>query len=113
MRHRRERQILDDLRAFVQDIITDAISDLPARAEEAPAQRAPARKPTSTTQHLSPMQARIVDAVRDGFKTVPEIARELDTSAGSARAQLGRLARAGTLRRVARGVYEVAPGVAR
>lgn len=110
MRYDTERQILDGLRAFVQDIITDALSDtdIPPRASAAPVPQ-----PTSPTSHskhktLSPMQARIMSAVRAGYRTVPEIAREIDGNADSVRVQLGRLAQGGILRRVARGVYEVA-----
>lgn len=107
MRYDTERQILDGLRAFVQDIITDALSDtdIPPRASAAPVPQ-----PTSHSKHktLSPMQARIMSAVRAGYRTVPEIAREIDGRADSVRVQLGRLAQGGILRRVARGVYEVA-----
>lgn len=120
MRHQSDRQILDGLRGFVQEIITEAISlpasDLPARAsaaparkaptKRAPAKRAPARKPT--TQHLSPMQTRIVGAVQAGYRSGAEIAREIGSSRVSVNVQLGRLARAGILQRAHRGVYEVA-----
>src|SRR5690606_309918 len=60
MRQDTERRILDALRAYVHDVIVDALSDFtPARAR-----KAPAPQPTSTTLHLSPQQARIVAAVR-------------------------------------------------
>lgn len=104
MRQDTERRILDALRAYVHDVIVDALSDsTPARARKAPATR-----PTSTTLHLSPQQARIVAAVRSGYRTPPELAREIQTSLLSARVQISRLVRAGVLRRVERGVYEVA-----
>lgn len=104
MRQDTERRILDALRDYIHDVIADALSDsTPARAR-----KAPAPQPTSTTQHLSPQQARIVAAVRSGHRTPPELAREIQTSLPSAKVQLSRLVRAGVLRRVERGVYEVA-----
>lgn len=105
MRQDTERRFLDALRDYIHDVITDALADtqIPARAR-----KAPAPQPTSTTQHLSPQQARIVAAVRSGHRTVPEIAREIQTSLPAAKVQISRLVRAGVLRRVERGVYEVA-----
>lgn len=105
MRQDTERRFLDALRDHIHAVIAEALSDsTPARAR-----KAPAPQPTSTTQHLLPQQARIVAAVRSGHRTPPEIAREIQTSLDSARVQIGHLVRAGVLRRVERGVYEVAP----
>ena len=104
MRQDTERRILDALRDHIHAVIVEAISEsTPARAR-----KAPATKPTSTTLHLSPQQARIVAAVRSGYRTPPEVAREIQTSLLSAKVQISRLVRAGVLRRVERGVYEVA-----
>lgn len=103
--------ILQIVRAEVHAALTDALGAPTDTAGRIPprASTTPTAQPTSKQSCLTPSETRIADAVRRGFSTCPEIAREIGLSRDSVKMHLSRLARRGTLRRVSRGVYEVAP----
>lgn len=105
MRHSREREVLDSLRGFVQEIISEAIASGISSEDVKPQARA---HRSGRGGRLSPMQERIVSCLGRGRKTSYEVAERIGSTPSSVRVQMARLARVGTLRRVARGVYEVA-----